>query len=100
MRNPSDGEYRLELADLIWGWKAHPTQREWLLCDAQTKVASCGRRWGKTEAAAVDAITYALTRPGSTQIIVAPTYDHCYLMVGRTTTLRRRLVIHPHTFGP
>jgi len=87
MPSPSDGEYRLELAELIWGWKAHPTQRQWLLCDARTKVASCGRRWGKTEAAAVDAITYALTNAGSTQIIVAPTYDQSRLIFGTVERL-------------
>ncbi len=80
MPNANDGETRLELAELMWGWKAHPTQREWLVCDAQIKVASCGRRWGKTEAAAVDAITFAITSPGSVQIIVAPTYDQSRLI--------------------
>lgn len=87
MPSPSDAECRLELARLIWGWKAHPTQREWLLCDAETKVASCGRRWGKTEAAAVDAITFALARPGSTQIVVAPTYDQSRLIFGTVERL-------------
>jgi hypothetical protein len=87
MPSANDGEMRLRLAELIWGWKAHPTQREWLLCDAQTKVASCGRRWGKTEAAAVDAITFALTHPGSTQIIVAPTYDQSRLIFGTVERL-------------
>jgi phage terminase large subunit-like protein len=50
------------------------------MCSAKTKVASCGRRWGKTEAAAVDASTFALLRPGSTQMIVSPTYDQSRLI--------------------
>lgn len=77
---PSESRARLRLASGLWRWEPHPTQREWLLCDAGTKVASCGRRWGKTEAAAIDAITFAITRPGSRQIIVAPTYDQSRLI--------------------
>jgi hypothetical protein len=50
------------------------------MCDARTKVASCGRRWGKTEAAAVDAATMAIARPGSVQMIVSPTYDQSRLI--------------------
>lgn len=76
----SDATQRLRMAKVLWGWEPHPTQRDWLLCDARTKVASCGRRWGKTEAAAMDAATFALRRPGSTQIIVAPTYDQSRLI--------------------
>ena len=71
---------RVELAKALWGWNPHPTQRQWLLIDARVKTAACGRRWGKTEAAAVDAATMAITRPGSVQIIVAPTYDQSSLI--------------------
>lgn len=80
----SDNAMRLSLARGLWKWEPHPTQREWLLCDARTKVASCGRRWGKTEAAAIDAITFALMRPGSVQMIVAPTYDQSQIAKGAT----------------
>ncbi len=76
----SESEMRLLAARLLWGWEPHPTQREWMLCDARTKVASCGRRWGKTEAAAIDAITFALFRPGSVQMVVSPTYDQSRLI--------------------
>lgn len=77
---PAANSSRIRLAGALWGWEPHPTQREWLLADAPTKVASCGRRWGKTEAAAVDAATFAITHPGCTQIIVAPTYDQSRLI--------------------
>ncbi len=87
MPTSTDSARRLVLARRLWGWQPHPTQREWLLCDARTKVASCGRRWGKTEAAAVDATTFALTHPGSTQIIVAPTYDQSRLIFGTVERL-------------
>jgi len=76
----SDSSVRLRLAKGLWNWEPHPTQRDWLLSSARTKVASCGRRWGKTEAAAIDAITFAVMRPGSTQMVVAPTYDQSRLI--------------------
>ncbi len=71
---------RLALADALWGWKAHPTQRQWLLSEASVKAAACGRRWGKTEAQAVDAATFALLFGGSEQMVVAPTYDQASLI--------------------
>ncbi len=76
----SSARIRLEVARWLWGWEPHPTQRQWLLSEASTKTAACGRRWGKTEAAAIDASTMALTRPGSVQIIVSPTYDQSRLI--------------------
>lgn len=80
MQAALDSPLRLRLARRLWNWEPHPTQREWLLSEARTKVASCGRRWGKTEAAAIDAITMAIARPGSRQIVVAPTYDQSRLI--------------------
>ena len=74
------GRARLWLARLLWGWVPHPTQRQWLLDHHSVKVAACGRRWGKTEAAAVDAATFALCSPGSVQMIVSPTYDQSKLI--------------------
>ena len=76
-------EKRIEMARELWGWIPHPTQREWLLDEHQVKVAACGRRWGKTESAAVDVATYALASAhsgGSAQMIVAPTYDQSKLI--------------------
>jgi len=71
---------RIELARRLWGWEPHPTQREWLLDDHAVKVAACGRRWGKTEAAAVDIATYAIANNGTVQMICAPTYDQSRLI--------------------
>ena len=73
---------RIRLAGLLWGWVPHQTQRQWLMDDSDVKVAACGRRWGKTEAQAVDAATWALVYPGSEQMIVAPTYDQARLIAG------------------
>ncbi len=93
---------RLKLAKKLFGWEPHPTQREWLLGRAPVKVAACGRRWGKTEACAVDVATFAVLNPGSRQMIVSPSYDqsriifnavekflfNCPVTIGRTRVLR------------
>ncbi|MCX8053111.1 MAG: terminase family protein [Armatimonadetes bacterium] len=71
---------RLLLAKLLWGWEPHGTQKTWLLDESQTKVAACGRRWGKTESAAIDAATTAIMCRGSVQMIVSPTYDQSRLI--------------------
>ena len=89
----TEARKRLNLARALWGWRAHPTQEEWLLSEAQTKVAACGRRWGKTEAAAIDAATTALVRRNCAQMIVSPTYDQSRLIFDQI----ERLML---SFGP
>lgn len=71
---------KLGLAEALWNWTPHPTQKTWIEAEAKIKVAACGRRWGKTEAAAIDACATALLRPGSVQMIVSPTYDQSRLI--------------------
>jgi hypothetical protein len=93
----SNSEVRLWLARALWGWQPHPTQRQWLMCDAKTKVASCGRRWGKTEAAAIDAATMALYHPGSVQMIVSPTYDQSRLIFDYVERLMLGSMVRPFT---
>lgn len=85
---------RIELAAALFGWKPHPSQRAWLLDDHAVKVAACGRRWGKTEASAVDVATFAIAFDGSIQMIVAPTYDQSKLI---TRTVESLLLGNPHT---
>ncbi|HET6452843.1 MAG TPA: terminase family protein [Armatimonadota bacterium] len=81
---------RIDLARTLWDWEPHPTQREWLLDEHPVKVAACGRRWGKTEAAAIDVATYAIANNGSVQMIVAPTYDQSRLI---SDTIERLLLM-------
>ena len=85
---------RIELAAALFGWTPHPSQREWLLDDHPVKVAACGRRWGKTEAAAVDVATFAAAFDGSVQMIVAPTYDQSKLIA---RTVEYLFLSNPHT---
>lgn len=77
----------LELAEAEWQWHPHPAQREWLLNSSPIKVAACGRRWGKTEALAVETAALLLLIPQSRHIVVAPTQDQANLMFERTWEL-------------
>jgi hypothetical protein len=90
--NKCSASKRISIAKDLWSWVPHPSQREWLLDEHRVKVAACGRRWGKTESAAVDIATYAITNPGSVQMIVAPTYDQSKLISG---TVERLLLRNP-----
>ncbi|MHB1459679.1 MAG: phage terminase large subunit family protein [Armatimonadota bacterium] len=77
----------LELASAEWQWHPHLAQREWLLNTSPIKLAACGRRWGKTEALAVETAALLLLLPQSRHIVVAPTQDQANLMFERTWEL-------------
>ncbi|MEN6581791.1 MAG: terminase family protein [Armatimonadota bacterium] len=83
----STPKMKLRLAKCLWGWEPHETQKLWLENGAKTKVAACGRRWGKTESAAVDAAAMAILQPGCVQIIVSPTYDQSRLIFSSVENL-------------
>lgn len=76
----------LELAARIWNWKPHSDgQTEFLLCPAKVKTAACGRRWGKSEAVAVDIALYAIANPNSIQFTIAPTDDQSKIIMGQVS---------------
>jgi len=85
-RRAESARERLRLARELWGWGPHRRQREWFCARAQVRVAACGRRWGKTEALAVDVATLALAeaRAGRDcrQLVVAPTEAQARLIGG------------------
>lgn len=54
-------------------WRPHPGQREFLLAQAPRKVLACGRRWGKTDACAVDVLHRLATAEGAVELLLAPT---------------------------
>jgi hypothetical protein len=93
MRTMSNRPKALKLAKMLWGWVPHSSQREWLLADAKVKVAACGRRWGKTEAAAIDVATAAILKPGCRQMIVSPSYDQSRIIID---TVERLFSSHRH----
>ena len=92
-------------------WTPHPGQRLFLEHPAKFKVLACGRRWGKTEACAVQ-IVAAMHRDSPTEhLILAPTLEQARLLFDRVEEMLRALdpahelkvrsSPHPRlTFGP
>lgn len=62
------------------GWEPHGGQQRWLLApERNVHVLVTGRRWGKSEVAAVQALYYAVFRPKTRQGIVSVTLDQARL---------------------
>src|SRR5579885_83577 len=74
----------------LLGIVPHETQSAFLECGAQTKVAACGRRWGKSTAAAIDLIHLAVVgidgQP-TKQMVVAPTGDQYTIICDEVESL-------------
>ncbi len=64
-------------------WKPHPGQLEFLLSRAKTKVLACGRRWGKTDACAVQILRSINEKPTGKYLIVAPTLNQARILFDR-----------------
>lgn len=75
-----DARDPLRFARCWLGWRPHDGQRRWLEAPwRQVHVLVTGRRWGKSELAAVQALWYAVTHPRSRQGIVSVTLDQARL---------------------
>src|SRR5438067_1614279 len=78
-------------AHFVLGVTPHTTQAAFLECRAPVKVAACGRRWGKSTAAALDALHLAVVGDGegrpTTQMVVAPTADQTTIIAGEVERL-------------
>ena len=75
-------------------WKPHKGQRAFLLARAPYRALACGRRWGKTDACAVE-VAHRMHRGGpGTTLLVAPTLDQARILFERVldllTTLHER----------
>jgi hypothetical protein len=75
----------------VLGVTPHTTQAAFLECRAPVKVAACGRRWGKSTAAALDVLHLAVVgdaegRP-TTQMVVAPTADQTTIIADQVERL-------------
>lgn len=88
-----------------WHWRPHRTQRVWMMDRSPIKVAACGRRWGKTEALAVECAALTALKPGCVQLVVAPTHAQARLLYERAAdlcsqmpdvTVQRRETPWPH----
>ncbi len=83
-------------------WSPHPGQREFLLAPHLFKVLACGRRWGKTDACAVQALN-ALLGERRRVLIAAPTqaqsrllFDRCLDLIGALgIDVRAKTTPHP-----
>jgi hypothetical protein len=75
----------------VLGVTPHQTHAEFLECRASIKTAACGRRWGKSTAAALDAIHLAVVGDAkgkpTTQMLCAPTSDHTTIIAGEIERL-------------
>ncbi len=68
-------------------WQPHSGQTEFLESEAKIKVLACGRRWGKTDACAVQVLA-ALHRPFPTKhLLIAPTQDQARILFARLIEL-------------
>lgn len=85
-------------------WVPHPGQREFLLQPAAIKVLACGRRWGKTDACAVEIVAALHDEHPTQHLILAPTQDQANLLFERVIEWLDRLGVkakvrrspHPH----
>ncbi len=62
-------------AEKFFNWKAHEAQKTILRAKGQVITIAAGRRFGKSEAMAIDSLFYAFKHPQTIQFIIAPTYD-------------------------
>jgi phage FluMu gp28-like protein len=82
-------------------WKPHPGQREFLDCPARFRVLACGRRWGKTDAAAAEIAALVVERASSRQIAIAPTIAQARIVFDRALWFLTALgVSHTATATP
>ena len=63
----------IKLGDIFPELDPHPGQREVLEDRHRFKVLACGRRWGKTQLALIEAVLHIISKPGCMVWIVSPT---------------------------
>ncbi len=73
-------------------WRPHPGQEKFLRAEAKTKVLACGRRWGKTDACAVQVIRGLDDDEPKRTLLVAPTIEQASFLFRRLRSLIEQLV--------
>ncbi len=68
-------------------WKPHPGQRRFLTARAPYRALACGRRWGKTDACAVEVAARLHGGGKGTTLLVAPTLDQARILFDRLLDL-------------
>jgi len=85
----------------VAGWEPHRGQREYLSSKARFRVLACGRRWGKTDAAAAEIAGRIATRDTGKQIAIAPTLSQAMIVFDRVKwMLAAAGVIYTSTITP
>ena len=64
-----------EFARRFLGWTPDPKQALVLSSHSRRVIMNCARQWGKSTVAATKIVHVALTRPGSTVLIVSENLD-------------------------
>lgn len=77
------------------GMKPHAGQIEFLECRAPIKALCSGRRWGKSTTAAMDLLWFAVTHPGTSQVIIAPTLDQVNIIFETLHRLAENGLLEP-----
>ena len=75
---------------MIAGWYPHAGQRAFLEARAPIRVLACGRRWGKTEAAAVEIARLLLEPAPRMALLVAPSLEQALIPFERVAGLLRQ----------
>lgn len=65
------------------GWSPHRGQLEYLMNKSRFRVLACGRRWGKTDAAAADMASLFLFKKPTKQLAIAPTIAQAKIVFHR-----------------
>ncbi len=73
-------------------WEPHSGQLAYLQSNAKFKVLACGRRWGKTDACAVEIAAAMLGQTPCKHLILAPTADQAKLLFERSLELLEILI--------
>lgn len=80
------------LADLKPFWVPHEGQRAFLLHPSKYKVLACGRRWGKTDACAVQVLASLIQEQRTKHVLIAPTQGQAALLFDRALELLREFL--------
>jgi hypothetical protein len=72
-------------------WRPHHGQEAFLRTDARIKVLACGRRWGKTDACAIELLASILEENPTRHLIVAPILAQATLLFERILVLAAKV---------
>ncbi len=72
------------------GWVPHSAQKKILSSFAKYKIVAAGRRFGKSELCAVDALWYAIMNKETIQFVIAPSQDQTRIIASTIEKLAKK----------